>query len=157
VPTRVGVKQKGEFFGPEGEVQRGPADPVKSGRTCALAPPEERICASGPTLDVVNLRVWRNVDERSSDLSGSHVIISCGPSSGPRDATWIPGLSIKSPLRTNPPVDRWLIGPRERYSWPCHVCNKSFGRSEHLRRHLLTQTRSRHFHCRLCRKTIPRK
>ncbi|KEQ78390.1 hypothetical protein M438DRAFT_285839 [Aureobasidium pullulans EXF-150] len=39
----------------------------------------------------------------------------------------------------------------------CQVCNKSFGRSEHLKRHVLTHTRSREYQCRICRKSFFRK
>ncbi|KAI4722078.1 hypothetical protein E4T48_01756 [Aureobasidium sp. EXF-10727] len=39
----------------------------------------------------------------------------------------------------------------------CQFCNKSFGRSEHLKRHILTHTRSREYQCRVCRKAFFRK
>ncbi|KAI5254631.1 hypothetical protein E4T42_02214 [Aureobasidium subglaciale] len=42
-------------------------------------------------------------------------------------------------------------------SLSCQICNKSFGRSEHLRRHVLTHTRSREHQCRVCRKSFFRK
>lgn len=39
----------------------------------------------------------------------------------------------------------------------CQFCGKTFGRSEHLKRHVLTHTRSREFQCRICRKAFFRK
>jgi hypothetical protein len=42
-------------------------------------------------------------------------------------------------------------------SLSCQFCDKSFGRSEHLKRHILTHTRTREHQCRLCDKAFFRK
>ncbi|XP_055550442.1 zinc finger protein 436-like [Wyeomyia smithii] len=38
----------------------------------------------------------------------------------------------------------------------CEYCDKIFGRSTHLRRHLLTHTKEKHFNCKICSKAFSR-
>lgn len=39
----------------------------------------------------------------------------------------------------------------------CSICQKTFGRTEHLKRHVLSHTKDRRFHCEVCGKNFLRR